>query len=299
MLPSACVSSGSDRSDRKRFRMLRRCSAAAVLLLLPGLCASAQNAGDASAAAAPEASSLPNAPDAQGDGPTLAGTPKRVVQDFAHLLLFPGHVRRADAKWLLPLTAATVTSFALDEHTMREVVTQNPSTNATGANVSDGLRDGLIAAPVLLYGAGLMRGNEHMRETGLLGGEAMVDAYAAGALIKLATFRERPSVDRYEGSFYRTSAGYNSSFVSGHALTAWSSAAVLASEYPNRWMQVGVYTAATGVSLTRVLAQQHFPSDVLLGSAAGWLIGRYVYRHHAHAEGLARVARSTEALQKY
>jgi membrane-associated phospholipid phosphatase len=44
--------------------------------------------------------------------------------------------------------------------------------------------------------------------------------------------------------------------------------------------QLTIYTLATGVSLTRVLGQEHFPSDVLIGSAAGWLIGHYVYRHH-------------------
>jgi membrane-associated phospholipid phosphatase len=43
-----------------------------------------------------------------------------------------------------------------------------------------------------------------------------------------------------------------------------------------------VYSAATGVSLTRVLGQEHFPSDVLVGGAAGWLIGRYVVRRHLH-----------------
>jgi membrane-associated phospholipid phosphatase len=37
---------------------------------------------------------------------------------------------------------------------------------------------------------------------------------------------------------------------------------------------------STGVSLTRVLGQEHFPTDVLVGSAAGWLIGHYVYRKH-------------------
>jgi len=47
-------------------------------------------------------------------------------------------------------------------------------------------------------------------------------------------------------------------------------------------VQAGVYTAATGVSLTRVLGQQHFPTDVLLGAAGGWLIGHYVFRAHHH-----------------
>jgi membrane-associated phospholipid phosphatase len=58
----------------------------------------------------------------------------------------------------------------------------------------------------------------------------------------------------------------------------------MAAEYPHPWQQVGLYTAATAVSVDRVLALQHFPTDVLLGSAAGWLIGHYVARaHHHHA----------------
>jgi membrane-associated phospholipid phosphatase len=28
------------------------------------------------------------------------------------------------------------------------------------------------------------------------------------------------------------------------------------------------------------LGQQHFPSDVLVGSAFGWMIGHYVYKKH-------------------
>jgi|HubBroStandDraft_6_1064221.scaffolds.fasta_scaffold09851_4 hypothetical protein len=33
----------------------------------------------------------------------------------------------------------------------------------------------------------------------------------------------------------------------------------------------------------RVLGQEHLPTDVLVGGAAGWLIGHYVYeKHHVH-----------------
>lgn len=275
----------ANQRSRSRSRVAYFAFGAACALTLWSHSARAQAAdeqeGGSTANASSIAETLPSAPEPQVDGPSLAGSPKRIVLDFVHLVQFPGHIRGHDEKWLIPLTAATVTSFALDEHTMREVVTSNPATNATSGNVSDALRYGFISAPILMYGAGLTTHDEHLRETGLLGGEAMVDAYIVGDLIKLASFRERPNVDRFEGSFYRTSTGYNSSFISGHSLTAWSSAAVIASEYPNKWVQISAYTAATGVSLTRVLAQQHFPSDVLLGSAAGWLIGRYVYKNHA------------------
>ena len=45
-------------------------------------------------------------------------------------------------------------------------------------------------------------------------------------------------------------------------------------------MKTTVYGLATTVSVSRVLAEQHFPSDVLIGSATGWLVGHYVYRAH-------------------
>jgi membrane-associated phospholipid phosphatase len=34
--------------------------------------------------------------------------------------------------------------------------------------------------------------------------------------------------------------------------------------------------------MARVLARQHFPSDVIVGSAVGWLLGRYVFHKHHH-----------------
>ncbi len=220
----------------------------------------------------------PDAPSASTTSVTILGTPKRFVLDELHLLQSPRYVGKSYLKWLLLLTGAAVVCFSTEEKTMSEVVSSNPSFNQTSRNVSDGLRDGLIVVPVAMLGIGQITHNEHARETGILGSEAMGDAYVIAELIKIASFRERPYTDRAEGSLYRTSAGLDSSFVSGHALTARSSAAVLASEYPNGFVQIGVYTLATGVSLTRVLAQEHFPSDVLLGSAAGWPIGHYVYR---------------------
>jgi membrane-associated phospholipid phosphatase len=68
-------------------------------------------------------------------------------------------------------------------------------------------------------------------------------------------------------------------------LLAWSSAAVLADEYPSMLNRLLIYSAATGVSMTRVMGREHFPSDVLVGSAAGWLVGHYVFRRH-HKESL-------------
>jgi len=101
-------------------------------------------------------------------------------------------------------------------------------------------------------------------------------------VMKAVAMRERPTVDGAKGKFFQTSVGIDSSFPSTHSFIAWSSAAVLASEYDNRLAKLTIYGLATGVSVTRVVGLEHFPSDVVIASGLGWLVGRYVYHKHRH-----------------
>jgi hypothetical protein len=45
-----------------------------------------------------------------------------------------------------------------------------------------------------------------------------------------------------------------------------------------------VYGLASAVSVTRVTGKQHFPSDVVIGSALGWYLARQTYRAHHDPE---------------
>lgn len=229
----------------------------------------------------------------QGDQPlhdqphlpvTLRNTPRHMLADAAHIVVSPIYIRTRDLAYLLPLAGASAAAFATDTHTMRDVVSHDAGFNQTAINVSDAGRDGFIAAPAAMFLWGSAVHNEKARETGILASQAWVEAYVADEIVKVSSFRERPLTDNARGNFYIGSSGADSSFISGHSMVAWSSAAVIAGEYRSPWAQVGVYTAASAVSMTRVLGQQHFPSDVLIGSAAGWLIGHYVYRAHHHAD---------------
>jgi len=211
---------------------------------------------------------------------TLKGLPRQFVMDEAHIFTSPFRLRKRDLKWLLPLGAATAVALSTDSYTMRNVVSKDRSFNNAANVTSDVLRGTAIGVPVLMWVAGSATHDEHSRETGLVGGEAVLDAYAFDEVAKYAFLRERPLIDNANGKFFTTSSLPDPSFISGHAITTWSSAAVLAEEYHRPWQQIGIYTFASGVSLTRVLGQDHFPTDVLLGSAAGWLIGHYVYKEH-------------------
>jgi membrane-associated phospholipid phosphatase len=63
---------------------------------------------------------------------------------------------------------------------------------------------------------------------------------------------------------------------SNHSILVWSFAHVVASQYSGIVTKLIVYSVATTVSASRVMAREHFPSDVFVGAALGYVIGGYV-----------------------
>jgi hypothetical protein len=263
----------------------------AYLLLATGRFCSAQTASPQSPIASFATDSLPDAPEPHNDpipGPplppkpepiTLAGTPKRILLDQKAIWTSPLHLKPLDAMWLLPLAATTGTMIGSDQHTMTALVHINANDQShfnTLSNVGVGV---LGVVPGAMYLWSLNRDAPQAHETGLLTGEALVDSLAVSEAIELVSRRERPTVNNAKGNFF-SSSPTDSSFPSNHAAAAWAMASVLGDEYPGWLSRTAVYGLAAGVSVSRVLAEQHFPSDVLVGSAAGWLIGHYVYRAH-------------------
>jgi len=256
-------------------------STAALLALSLAAAAQTGPAATPSHASGP----LPDAPQSQAlsqDAITIRNTPRNILHDQFAIWTSPARLQVRDLEWLAPLAVATGVSIATDHRAMTDVVSHDPSFNQANVNASNAMIGGFIAAPVALYGFGHFGQSDHAREAGILSGEALIDGVAVEQGMKLIFWRERPAVDNARGHFFQSGAGVDSSFPSSHSVLAWATASAIATEYPSPWTQILVYSGATGVSLTRVMGQEHFPTDVLVGSAAGWLVGRYVVRHHRH-----------------
>jgi membrane-associated phospholipid phosphatase len=252
-----------------------------VLVLSSWLPAAAQSfSTEASLPDAPQAQTAPNA--APQDPVTILGAPRAILHDQAAIWTSPIHIHDRDLAYLVPLGLTTALLMTTDHQVMSSSRLQDTSLNNHAVDASNGLVGGFVAAPVIIWGLGHIHHDDHATEAGILGGEAMVDSIVVEQVLKIASMRERPTVDNARGKFFQTSAGIDSSFPSSHSMVAWSSAAVIASEYPGPLTKLTAYGLATGVSLTRVLGRQHFPSDVLVGSAFGWMIGRYVFHRHQH-----------------
>jgi membrane-associated phospholipid phosphatase len=127
------------------------------------------------------------------------------------------------------------------------------------------------------YLVGRAKHDDRARETGLLGAEALIDSAIVVTALKEITQRSRPLSGKSRSDFFDG----GSSFPSGHSIEAWSLATVIANEYhDHRLVQVAAYGIAGAVSVARFTGHKHYLSDVLVGSAMGYGIGRYVY--HAH-----------------
>jgi hypothetical protein len=204
-----------------------------------------------------------------------------ILKDQRAIWTSPFHLRGTDAKWLAPLGLSTVALIATDRRTSGELVEHGDNMNRLRISryISRvGSTSSTAAFVGVLYLTGRATHNNHLRETGLLSAEALIDSDILVTALKTVSQRQRPTVDHSSGEFLD---GGNS-FPSGHASGAWSVATVIAQEYGHHrpLVQIGAYGLATAVSLSRYTGRNHFLSEVLVGSAIGYATGRYVYHKH-------------------
>ena len=202
---------------------------------------------------------------------------KHIVGDQKQFWTAPARFRTKDLKWILPAAGITAAFIASDSWWSKQV---NPSHIQTSLHVSDYGTYSMIGLSGASFLFGHMTNNDHLQETGLLTGEAAINATGVAYLFKEITQRQRPLQDSGNGDFFKG----GSSFPSEHSAIAWSVASVWAHEYPGWFSQMAAYGLASAITVTRVTAKQHFPSDVIVGSALGWYFGRQVYRTHKDPE---------------
>jgi Capsule assembly protein Wzi/PAP2 superfamily len=200
---------------------------------------------------------------------------KNIAEDQKAVWIGPKNLRWVDADWLVPLGGAAAAMFATDTEYSKHL-SNSPNRIKYSKDVSNYGIAAMVGLGGGLYVLGHMTHDDHKIETGILAGEAAIDSLVPVYAMKYAFGRERPLQDNYRGQFGQGGV----SFPSEHAAAAWSIASVIAHEYPGPLTSMLVYGLASAVSASRITAKQHFPSDVLVGSAIGWLEGMYVYRKH-------------------
>ena len=146
---------------------------------------------------------------------------------------------------------------------------------------------------VALGAYGVLFKKDKEKTTTLLATQAYLTGAAIETVLKYLTSRQRPSYydpvtglnnHVFHGPFYHFLKKDNSSFESfpsGHTTVAFAAATVFAMEYREyRAVPILAYSAATAIGLSRIVQNQHWISDVMVGAALGFLTGRQVVNNY-------------------
>ena len=248
-----------------------------IVLITTGMTLRAQDSGGSEGRLLPAKTDVQQSSDTGEFSESRVGFSllKNITLDQKTIWTSPFHLHWEDGTWLFPFATVTGLSIATDRSLVHSLSSNPQKLNRYRSFSNDG-----VAALAGVAGSGYMWSyishDEHERETGVLTGEAVIDSLLTTQALKYTFGRERPTAGQGRVDFFK---GGNS-FPSDHAAAAWSAATVIAHEYPGFVTQTLAYGLATAVSASVVLGKDHSPSDALVGSAMGWLVGRYIYRAH-------------------
>lgn len=153
------------------------------------------------------------------------------------------------------------------------------------------LGDGNVSLGIsgFFYLSGFVIKDEKAKDTGKLVLMSLIHSGVVVQLLKHLTGRQRPEaengIDRWDGPSgflkrYKDNRDmYYDSFPSGHTITVWSTATVIAHQY-NKSVFVPIlsYGLATLSGLSRITEDTHWLSDVFVGAVLGFAIGKFVYK---------------------
>jgi membrane-associated phospholipid phosphatase len=206
----------------------------------------------------------------------LASLPRNLFMDQKNLVTAPFRMTYSQWQWTVPIGFATAALLASDTAIEGHVPT-NPTTVSHAVTFSNAGLAAFAGLGAGMYLWGYATNRDQPRETGLLAGEAGINAFIDSVALSYIFGRERPFTGDGRGRFFQA----GTSFPSEHAAISWAIASVIAHEYPGWLTQAFAYTAATSVGAARIIGHKHFATDVVVGSALGWYLGREVFRTHS------------------
>lgn len=261
------------------------CSLMAVLLLTASAVAQQPAALNPGVITPSLSAALPDAPSASADQQSnsfLGGVGRgaaTIGKDEWTFIKAPFQPK--NLKWDALFVAAVAPLIATDEHVADAT---NPAWYGTSGTLSNALVATTAGTAGAIFVTGLVTDNTHAKDTGVAAARATIDSVIMYGAMKAIFQRERPFSGGAEGKFFSGNWS-NGSFPSGHSMFDWTIASVVAHEYPKWEVQAAMYGLALFGSGSRVTAGVHFPSDVVVGSTLGFLVGRYVAKQDNHLPG--------------
>lgn len=210
----------------------------------------------------------------------LAGDAEIVARDVVGYFSAPLSFTGAD--WQRAMAAAGgVGAFLAMDESLNRLFARNPHPGYLERPFDWGEEWGRLRtmqyASIALYAGGLISGSDGVRVTGRLMGEALLLAGLPAITLQYGLGRSRPHAGRGAWNLnWFEWANERQSFPSGHGTVAFAISTVLAGRIDRWWASVPLYASAGLAVLSLGWTDQHWPSDLVVGAALGYLAGSYV-----------------------
>jgi len=226
----------------------------------------------------------------------LSQSPKFATSDY---ITDTEKIVKAPTQWDMPTWAkavgiigATAALYAFDKNIQQEIQEERNGATNQASSLAQPFGNVVYLAPSLgiVYFIGNSNGNSKLKNTALLGLESVIISSAFTGALKVSTQRARPYTGLGPNSFYSSGLSLNNntlSFPSDHAASAFALASVISSEYGsnNSYVSPIAYGLASLTGLSRLNDNQHWASDVFLGSAIGYFTAKAIVRFHPGESG--------------
>lgn len=142
------------------------------------------------------------------------------------------------------------------------------------------------------YLAGTLIPSKKTRQTFLLVAETLLITEIYVQILKTTSGRARPFTEEGPFSFHPLSFRYRwTSFPSGHSAVAWALAGSISSISENFLLRASVFILASAISISRAVLDQHFASDIFIGSFFGYFIGQKIVSINSDKQKMSGDAR--------
>jgi undecaprenyl-diphosphatase len=194
------------------------------------------------------------------------------ARDTGSVLAWPAQLQLGEGLLLGAVTVGTVALFRADTHLYGQLNGVHWTMHRRSVfNATLHFGNGLVN----LAAVGLLAlGGERGRNAAVAGVQALASVAVTTILLKHLFRVERPSEDPLHKRYF--SEFEDDAFPSGHTMSAFATATVIAQTYPSA--APFAYGVASLVGLSVMKRGWHWPSDVLAGAALGVVIGRVSLR---------------------
>lgn len=144
---------------------------------------------------------------------------------------FPKQLRRKEVVFPTLAVVGVTASLILWDHSAADAFRGNRAFGSFNrAFSSDGTKTGIVAAPLVAYGFGLLRRDRYAQQTAIEAGEALLDAELVSKALKAITQRPgpggfAPATNNNRRTWF---SGQGGAFPSSHSATAFAGASVFA-----------------------------------------------------------------------